>query len=63
MPRGSVGRLPLWAYGALAGLLVVLAIAWWTRADVLLRTELVIPAAFWSAAFIVIGLQRRAARS
>ncbi len=63
MHRGSVKRLALWVHGAIAGLLATVTAAMWGRADTLSRAELLIPAAFWTAAFIFIALQRRSARS
>lgn len=63
MLRGSVERLPLWVYGAIALSLVTIAAAAWGRLDALSRAELSIPAAFWTAAFIYIALRRRSERS
>lgn len=61
--NGSRTRLPLWVYGAIAALLIVLLFVLWRRSDTLERAELLVPAMFWTAAFIIIALRRRAARS
>lgn len=61
--KGYATRLPLWFYGVIAGLLVTILIATWRRTDALSRAELLIPAVFWTVAFIIIALQRRSARS
>ena len=56
-------QLPIWAYGAVAGLLVIALAATWARTDTLPRAELLIPAVFWTTAFIIIALRRRSAGS
>ncbi|MFT3724007.1 MAG: hypothetical protein QM773_10670 [Hyphomonadaceae bacterium] len=61
--KGWAARLPLWVYGAIAGLLIFVLIVTWPRTDTFSRAELLIPAVFWAATFIIIGLQRRSARS
>lgn len=56
-------QLPAWAYGAIAAVPALILAAFWSRLDTLSRVELVIPALFWSSAFVIISLRRRAARS
>lgn len=53
-----IKRLPAWFYGAIAGLLVVILAAGWTRFDTGARIELAAPALFWIGAFVIISLQR-----
>jgi hypothetical protein len=61
--RHSHRRLPLWVYAGIAAILVGILAVGWSRADTLTRAELLIPAAFWTAAFVVIALRRWLARS
>lgn len=63
MAFGTKKRLPAWAYGAIAVIPAAILAASWDRLDQLSRIELLIPALFWSGAFIIISLRRRAARS
>ncbi len=63
MGFGTQKRLPAWVYGAIAALLAGILAAGWGKLDALSRTELLIPALFWSSAFVIISLRRRAARS
>jgi len=63
MGFGTKNRLPAWIYGAIAAGLVAIVAAGWERFDALSRVELGIPALFWSSAFVIISLRRRAARS
>lgn len=56
-------QLPAWAYGAIAAIPAAILFAFWAQLDPFSRTELLIPALFWSGAFIIISLRRRASRS
>lgn len=56
----SIKRLPAWFYSAIAGLLVVILAAGWTRFDAGARIELAAPALFWTGAFVIISLRRLA---
>jgi hypothetical protein len=61
--NGSNQRLPAWSYGAIAAVPALILIVFYAWLDTFSRIELLIPAVFWIAAFVIISLRRRSARS
>ena len=51
-------RLPTWVYGAIASGLGAMLVLFWNQLGPLDRLDLLIPVAFWTAAWAVIGWRR-----
>jgi hypothetical protein len=54
----AIQRLPLWVYGAITLVLVLVLGLSYARFDTVSRIELAIPAAFWTIAFAIIAWRR-----
>jgi hypothetical protein len=63
MGFGTKNRPPVWIYGVIAAVLIAILAAGWAHFDAVSRVELLIPVLFWSSAFVITSLRRRAARS